>query len=169
MMKQVFKSEDGLVFDSKADCLKHEFELNGGNEAFKELVNQAAGEVEQVSGLKLFINESYAKVGWDGDPNVDEHNYVVWQTVYISAYEDDGKQRGEDFARRSQGGYTKELLVESLLKEFHYPYLSTHEGILVDGDEGEWVVVCDYKINGVSVEDVMNRNLGKRIRIEILD
>ncbi|MGD7046936.1 hypothetical protein FZC83_01760 [Rossellomorea marisflavi] len=168
-MKQVYKSEDGLVFDNKGECLKHEFKLNGGNEVFKELVNQAANEVEHLSGLKLFINEASAEVNWDGDPNEDEHNYVVWQTVNITAYEENGEQRGGDFSKGSMGAYTKELLIKDLLEEFHHPYLSLHEGVLVKGNSEDWMSPYNYRINGVNVEDVLKRSIGKRVRIEILD
>jgi hypothetical protein len=167
-MKEIYKAKDGKVFERKSDCLIHEFELNGGNENFNKLVREAANAVEALTGLRLEVIKAEAKIGWDGNPNTEEHEYVEWQTVDIKIFNKDGSQRGEDFSRGSQGGFTKESLVDDLLTEYHVPFQKVHEGIIEDSNDG-WLVPEGYMINGVNVNDILRNNYGKRIKLEILD
>ena len=165
-MKQIYKAEDGKVFELEKDCLEYEFNLNDGNNQFKSMVLEAIEEVESITGLKFEMKKAKAKVDWDGDPNEDKMKYVVWQEVEIKVY-DNGAQRGELFSRGSQGGYTKELLVDELIKEYHIPYQKAHEGVIEDSDLG-WYRE-GYVINGVEINEILRAHYGKRIRIEVID
>lgn len=150
---------DGKIFEKEKDCLVHEFNLKGGSESFKSIVQEAVNEVKNITGLDIEIREASAKIDWDGDPNTDVKNFVEWQEIELVVYKD-GVQRGEEYSRGSQGGFTKEFLVEQLVKEYHTPYLQVHEG--------DWFPE-GYAIDGINVNDILRANYGKKIRIEILE
>ncbi|WP_137743318.1 hypothetical protein [Robertmurraya siralis] len=167
-MKQIYKSIDGQIFDKEKDCLVHEFNLKGGSENFKSTVKAAVDEVKKLTGLDIKIKEVDANIEWDGDPNSDIMRFIERQEVHLIVYKD-GVQRGEEYNRGSDGNYyTKENLIEELIKEYHTPYLKIHEGIIGESNEGEW---CPegYAIDGINVNDILKSNYGKRIRIEILE
>jgi len=166
-VKQIYRSTDGEIFEREKDCLIHEFNLKGGNEYFKSIVKAAVEEFEEKTGLTIEIKEANAKIDWDGDPNTDVMNFVEWQEVDLIVNSND-KQRGENYSRGSQGGFTKEYLVEQLIKEYHTPYLKVHEGMIADSNEGEWYPE-GYAIDGINVNDILRVNYGKRIKIEVLE
>jgi hypothetical protein len=166
-MKQIYKSVDGIIFEKIKDCMIHEFNLKGGCNAFKLLVQDAVKDIESKTDLKIKIEEAKAKIDWDGDPNTDVMEYVEWQEVDLIIYHQ-GNQRGENYSRGSQGGFTKESLVDSIIKEYYTPYQKIHEGVIADSDDGEWYPE-GYAIDGINVNDILRANYGKRIRIEVLD
>lgn len=166
-MEQIYKASDGTIFDRKKDCLIHEFNLKGGNESFSLMVQEAVKEIEAKTDLKINIIETKAKIDWDGDPNTDIMEYVEWQEVNLIIYHN-GSQRGENYDRGSQGGFTKENLVDDIIKEYYTPYQNQHEGIIMDSNEGEWYPE-GYAIDGVNVNDILRANYGKKIRIEVLE
>jgi hypothetical protein len=166
-MQEIYKASDGAIFDRKKDCMVHEFNLKGGSESFKEIVQSAIKEIESRTDLKIELVEASAKIDWDGDPNTDVMEFVEWQGVNLTIYHN-GTQRGENYDRGSQGGYTKEYLVDAIIKEYYTPYQKQHAGIIGDSDEGEWYPE-GYAIDGININDILRANYGKRIRIEILE
>ncbi|MDT0160346.1 hypothetical protein [Bacillus sp. AG4(2022)] len=166
-MKQIYKATDGTIFESKRECLEHEFNLKGGTNYFESLVQEAVKEFESFTGLKVKVEEAKASIGWDGDPNTIERNYVEWQEVDLVITKD-GRQIGENYSRGSQGGYTKEYLIENLTKEYYAPFQKLHEGVVEEYDDPSYYSE-EYVVNGVNVNDILRANFGKRVRIEVLE
>ncbi|WP_080845620.1 hypothetical protein [Cytobacillus gottheilii] len=166
-MKQIYKANDGTIFENKKDCLKHEFKIKGGAKQFTLEVLEAAKDFEKLTGLEVLVKQADASIGWDGDPNTDVQNYVEWQKVNL-VISKDGKQIGENYSRGSQGGFTKKSIIEELTREFYAPYQKVHEGVLKESEHQSYYGE-EYEVNGVNVNDILRANFGKKIRIEVFE
>ncbi|MGG2091296.1 hypothetical protein AB1283_00835 [Bacillus sp. S13(2024)] len=164
-MKQIYKAEDGKVFETKGECLKYEFELKGGSKHFEKQVEEAIVYLENTTNLTFKIIEAKAKVDWDGNPNTDELNYVEWQTVDIVVYANK-EQRGENFSRGSQGGFNKDTIIEDILEEYVRPYESKFEGFLEENGD---YYGSGFKLDGIDLDSILRAAYGNKIRIEIIE
>jgi hypothetical protein len=167
-MKQIYKCEiDGKVFENKGDCLKYEFELQGGNERFKEEVEKAVLHLEETTDLTFVVLDASAKVEWDGDPNNKEYTFVEWQSVDIEVYQN-GEKRGENFSRGSEGHFNKDTIINSILEEYVQPFQDSYEGFLAQTDDYDYYG-SGFKLNGIELDAILRGMYGKKIRLEVIE
>jgi hypothetical protein len=165
-MKEVYKCElDGKVFERKVDCMRHEFELNGGSKRFENEVKDVLQELESETGLEFNLIESNSKIEWDGDPNTDIMRYVESQTLEIEVYYN-GEQRGDTYSRGSEGGFTKDVIREELLNEYVVPYENKFEGFLEENDD---YYSSGFNLNGIELDKILRAMYGKKIRLEVIE
>jgi hypothetical protein len=166
LMKQVYKCDiDGKVFDKKSDCLKHEFELKGGNQRFINDVKEAINYLEDTTDLQFEVVSAKAEIGWDGNPNTSIMNFVELQDVEIIVYFN-GEQRGETYSRGGYDYYTKEKLIEELTDEYVTPYKQKFEGYLSDNND---YYTSGFDLDGVNLDKILRAMYGKKIRLEIIE
>lgn len=165
-MKMVYKCEiDGKVFDRERDCLKHEFELKGGSKHFENIVKDAISVIETCSDLKIELYEAKAEIDWDGDTNKDIQKYVEWQTIDLAVFRN-GEKIGENYSRSSEGGFTKEVIIQDITDEYITPYKGKYEGYLTQNED---YYASGFDLDGVNLDKILRAMYGKKIRLEIIE
>jgi hypothetical protein len=115
ILKEFYKCEiDGKVFESQGDCLKHEFELKGGKNNLKNIIDDAFFILEDRYKLTFEELEYDAYIGWDQNPNTDRKNYVEYQKLKFNVLSN-GTIIGDKYDRGSSGGYSVEEIVRGRL------------------------------------------------------
>lgn len=172
-MKTIYKCDfTGKEFEEKEDCLVHEYENGGKQQAFYDLTDKFIDELE-----KKYQN---IKVNRGSIKRLDELDFYIRDRIVHCRYlgfsftmngEEYKYYRTSDEVGDCRWNWEIEDNVTSFILDFEKEYIYPNMKVL----NGMWETEWDYKKGLTSMFGELDSNYlfnlldGKRVRIEILD